>query len=79
MTTCPKCSSRNLFIEDGEWACLPCGWRAARPPTRDERKQSGWGHHVDPRSHASIEEIREQLNEAWDAAREVQDGQPATQ
>ena len=72
MTTCPKCSSKNLYLDvDGDLACLPCGWRPARPPTRNERKESGWGHHVDPRPHATIEEIAEQLNEAWDIAREV--------
>jgi len=45
---CPRCAGRlywdvTVGDDDGELACLMCGWREVRPPRPNERSQRGIG------------------------------------
>ena len=31
-TVCGHCAGTQLYIEDGDYACLQCGWRQGAPP-----------------------------------------------
>ena len=41
---CPHCSSRAQYRDEGEPACLVCGWRPTRQPTRAEAWRPIAGH-----------------------------------
>lgn len=62
---CEHCGSRNIYFDEDEAACLICGWRPSRAPTKEDKRMASVGGAKEPSYYRMSDEERDTWKRIW--------------